>query len=74
MSGPLCEKFLGSELFFFGVGVGRVFLRCLAFVFALFFGFSLPKMSRKILLMSGLVFLGFLDWLSGVFSGRFVGP
>ena len=58
MSGPLFEKIFGSELLFFGVGVGRVcFLCCFASVFALLFGFSLPKMSRKILLMSGLVFL-----------------
>ena len=61
MSGPLFEKILGSELLFFGVGVGRVcvcvcvrvcFLCCLAYVFALLFGSSLPKMSRKILLKS----------------------
>ena len=58
MSGPLFEKIFGCELLFFGVGVGRVcFLYCFAYVFALLFGFSLPKMSRKILLMSGLVFL-----------------
>ena len=47
MSGPLFEKIFGSELLFFGVGVGCVFLRCFAYVFALLFGFSLPKMSRK---------------------------
>ena len=47
MSGPLFEKIFGSELLFFGVGDGRVFLCCFAYVFALLFGFSLPKMSRK---------------------------
>ena len=47
MSGPLFEKFFGSELLFFGVGVGRVFFVLFSYVFALLFGFSLPKMSRK---------------------------
>ena len=47
MSGPLFEKIFGSELLFFGVGVGRVFLCCFAYVFALLFDFSFPKMSRK---------------------------
>ena len=47
MSGPLFEKNFRERTFVFGVGVGRVFLCCFAYVFALLFGFSLPKMSRK---------------------------
>ena len=36
--------------------------------------FRSRKCLEEILLMSGLVFLGFLDWLSGVFRGGFSGP
>ena len=36
--------------------------------------FRSRKCLEKILLMSGLVFLGCLDWLSGVFRGDFSGP
>ena len=44
--GSLFEKIFGSELLFLGVGVGRVsFGAVFAYVFALFFGFSLPKLS-----------------------------
>ena len=52
-------KIFGSELLFLGVGVGRVFFGAvLPLVFALLVGFSPRKCLRKILLMSGLVFLG----------------
>ena len=44
----LFEKFFGSELLFLGVGVGRVFFGAVLPMFLLyFFGFSLPKVSRK---------------------------
>ena len=75
MSGPLFEKIFGSELLFFGVGVGHVFLCAVLPMFLLYYlVFRSRKCLEKILLMSGLVFLGFLDWLSGVFRGRFFGP
>ena len=42
------EKIFGSELLFLGVGVVRVcFWCCFAYVFALLFVFSLPKLSLK---------------------------
>ena len=75
MSGPLFEKFFGSELLFLGVGVGRVFFCVVLPMFLLYYlVFRSRKCLEKILLMSGLVFLGFLDWLSGVFRGGFSGP
>ena len=75
MSGPLFEKVFGSELLFFGVGVGRVFFCAVLPMFLLYYlVFRSRKCLEKILLMSGLVFLGFLDWLSGVFRGGFSGP
>ena len=60
---------------FFGVGVGRVFLCDVLPMFLLYYlVFRSRKCLEKILLMSGLAFLGFLDWLSGVFRGGFSGP
>ena len=50
-----------------------VFWWVFAIVFALFFGFSLPKLFGKILLMSGLVFLVFFSPLL-VFRGAILGP
>ena len=48
MSGPLFEKIFGSELLFFGVGVGRVvFLCCFANVFALLIWFFAPENVSK---------------------------
>ena len=59
--GSLFEKFFGSELLFLGVGVGLVFFWWFfAYVFALCFGGSLPKVFGKILLMSSLSFSGFV--------------
>ena len=58
--GSMSEKIFGSELLFLGVGVGLVFLMGFAYVFALCFGGSLPKVFGKILLMSGLSFSGFV--------------
>ena len=57
MSGPLFEKIFGSELLFFGIGVGRVFfvLFCLCFCFY-FLVFRSRKCLEKILLMSGPLF------------------
>ena len=74
MSGPLFEKFFGSELLFFGVGVGRVFFCAVLPVFLLYYLVFRSRKCLKKFLMSGLVFLGFLDWLSGVFRGDFSGP
>ena len=46
--GSLFEKFFGSELLFLCVGVVRVFFWCcFAYVFALLFVLSLPKLSQK---------------------------
>ena len=59
----------------FGVGVGRVFFCAVLPMFLLYYlVFRSRKCLEKILLMSGLVFLGFLDWLSGAFRGDFSGP
>ena len=59
--GSLFEKIFGSELLFLGVGVG---LACFGAVLPMFLLYYLLFRSRncleKILLMSGLVFLGFL--------------
>ena len=76
MSGLLFEKIFGSELLFFGVGVGRVCFFCavLPMFLLYYFVFRSRKCLEKILLTSGLVFLGFLDWLAGVFRGGFSGP
>ena len=75
MSGPLFEKFSGAN-FCFLVSVLVMCFFCA--VLPMFLLSSLVFRSRqcleKILLMSGLVFLGFLDWLSGVFRGGFFGP
>ena len=47
-SGSLSEKIFGSELLFLGGLVGLVFfLWVFAYVFALFFRGSLPKVSEK---------------------------
>ena len=59
--GSLFEKIFGSELLFLGVGVGLVFFGgFLLMNVALFFGGSLPEVFGKILLMSGLLFFGFV--------------
>ena len=69
------KKIFGSELLFCGVGVGRVcFLCCFAFAFALFFGFSLPKMSRENSLDVRSCVSGFFGLAVRSFSGRFFGP
>ena len=76
MSGPLFEKIFGSEVLFFRVSVLVVcffVLFCLCFLLY-YLVFRSRKCLEKILLMSGLVFLGFLDWLSGVFREDFSGP
>ena len=77
MSGPLFEKIFGSELLFlnFGVGVGRVFFWCcFAYGFALLFGFSLPKMSRKNSLDVRSCVSGFFGLAVRSFRGGFSGP
>ena len=74
MSGPLFEKIFGSELLFFGVGVGRVFCAALPMFLLYYLVFRFRKCLEKFFLRSGLVFLGFLDWLSGVFFGEVFGP
>ena len=56
--GSLFETFFGSELLFLGGGAGLVFFGGFLPMFLFYFsGGSLPKLFRKILLMSGLVFL-----------------
>ena len=58
--GSLFEKIFGSELLFLGVGVGRVFFGAVLPMFLLYYlVFRSRKCLEKILLMSGLVFLGF---------------
>ena len=58
--GSLFEKIFGSELLFLGVGVGRVFFGAVLPMFLLYcLVFRSRKCLEKILLMSGLVFLGF---------------
>ena len=53
-------KIFGSELFFLGVGVGRVFFGAVLPMFLLYYlVFRYRNCLEKILLMSGLVFLGF---------------
>ena len=75
MSGPLFEKIFGSELLFLvSVLVVCFFCAVLPMFLLYYLVFRSRKCLEKILLMSGLVFLGFLDWLSGVFRGDFSGP
>ena len=62
----LFEKIFGSELLFWDVGVGLVFFGGFCLCFCCMFWRFAPETVRKILLMSGLVFLGFL--LSSGFS------
>ena len=58
--GSLFEKIFGSELLFLGVGVRRVFFGAVLPMFLLYgLVFRSRKCLGKILLMSGLVFLGF---------------
>ena len=66
------KNIFGSELLFFGCRCWScVCWCCFAYVFALCFGGSLPKMSGKILLMSGLFAVWFLCFLrSGFGFGR----
>ena len=60
---------------FFGVGVGRVVFGAVLPMYLLYdLVFHSRRCLEKILLMSGLVFLGFKDWLSGVFRGGLLGP
>ena len=60
--GPLFEKIFGSELLFSGVGVGCVFFRAVLPMFLLYFlVFRSRQCLKKILLMSGLLFLGFFS-------------
>ena len=47
MSGPLFEKIFGSELLFFGVGVGRVFFVLFCLCFCSIIWFFASEMSRK---------------------------
>ena len=71
--GRFLEKIFGSELLFLGVGVGLVFFGgVFAYVFDYIFGISLPKLFGKILLMSGLVFLGFVLSSFGFFVDVFL--
>ena len=69
--GSLFEKIFGSELLFFGLGVGRVFFGTVLLKFLLY---VLSVRSRKcleiILLMSGLVFFWFVLSSFGVFCRR----
>ena len=78
MSGPLFGKIFGSELLFFGVGVGCVFffvLFCLCFCSIIwFFQKKLPKMSRKNSLDVRSCVSGFFGLAVRSFSGRFSGP
>ena len=57
-SGPLFEKNFGSELLFYGVGVGLVCFGAVLPMFLLYYFFSLPKLSPK----------NSLDVRSGVFG------
>ena len=66
--GPVFEKIFGSELLFSGVGVGCVFFGAVLPMFLLYFlVFRSRQCLKKILLMSGLLFLGFFS-LPLVFS------
>ena len=61
-SGPLFEEIFGSELLFLSVGVGRVFFGAVLPMLLLYYSFFRSrKCVRKILSMSGLVFLGFFS-------------
>ena len=67
--GSLFEKFFGSELLFSGVGVGRVFFGAVLPMFLLYcLVFRSRERLEKILLMSGLVFLGFFPLFLWFFS------
>ena len=58
MSGPLFEKIFGSELLFFGVGVGRVFFCAVLPMFLLYYVvfFAPDNVSRKFSLCQVLCF------------------
>ena len=75
MSGPLFEKIFGSELLFFGVGVGRVFFCAVLPMFLLYYVvFSLLTMSRENSLYVRSCVSGFFGLAVRSFSGRFFGP
>ena len=59
--GRFLKKFSGANFCFWGSCWSCVFWWRFAYVFASLFGGSLPKVSEKILLMSGLVFFGVLS-------------
>ena len=72
MSGLLFLKIFGSELLFFGCRCWScVCWCCFAYVFALCFGGSLPKLSGTILLMSGFFAVWFLCFLRSGFGFGF---
>ena len=64
------KNFSGANFCFWASVLVVCFWCFFAFVFALFFDFSFPKMSRKILLMSGLSFLGFFSLFLWFFRRR----
>ena len=67
--GSLFEKIFGSELLFLGVGVGRMFFGPVLPMFLLYYSFFRSRNClKKILLMSGLVFLGFFLSSFGFFA------
>ena len=67
--GSLFEKIFGSELLFLCVGVGRVFFGVVLPMFLLYYSFFRSRNClKKILLMSGLVFLGCLLSSFGFFA------
>ena len=69
--GSLFEKIFGSELLFLGVGVGRVFFGAVFPMFLLYcLVFRSRKCLEKILLMSGLLFLGFFSLFLWFFRRR----
>ena len=74
MSGPLFEKFSGANFCFLVSVLVVFFWCCFAYVFALLFGFSLPKTSRKNSLDVRFCVSGFFGLAVRSFSGRFSGP
>ena len=67
--GSLFEKIFGSELLFLGVGVGLACFGAVLPMFLLYYLLFRPRNClEKILLMSGLVFLGCLLSSFGLFA------
>ena len=72
--GRFLEKFSGASFCFWALVLGLCFLVGFCLCFCFIFGGSLPEVFEKILLMSGLLFFGFVLSSFGFFRRRRFSP